>query len=222
MIITCIHQIVIDNLILFDEYKNYRKIYNQSELNNLDFKIEDIIIDTIIDIDEKIIKIGEGIILELKNIGIIYNEIDLFDNNTSRRKFINIYDFIRNIKLGDCYINHGSCNFYNKIANSYDVKSLYPTIPSLQYFKSNHEIDRSLSSRSYDSYNSVQNNFEQLINKNSIEFKKFLKSPYDIFIDFDKKNIEEYQNIIIINKRLKEIERFDPNQSEDSILDKNL
>ena len=42
------------------------------------------------------------------------------------------------------------------------------------------------------------------------------------FLSILIKKIEEYKNIIIINKRLKEIERFDPNQSEDSILDKNL
>ena len=202
--------------------KNIREIiieHFNDHLYEPNFILKDINIDTIITLNDIIIDYGNYILDELKHIGIIYDEIDNFKSDkTSRKKFINIYDSIRNLKLGDCQPNDCSFMFYVKISKYYNIKNFYSSmIPDLNYCKS-------------PKMGSIIN--QEIFNKDKMfseEFDNFLSSSSNImimqlFIDnYDNYNNIEHENLIIINKMRKEIERFDPGgDTIDPFLDQNL
>ncbi len=165
--------------------------YITSTITNVSHTITDINIDTTIIIDPLIYSYGQWIIKELQEIGILHTEIDLFkDDTSSRKKFKNIYDIIRNLKVGECYGNSNPI-FYSKLVLYYNIQNYYENNFRIKY------KDGILRNQ----------HFENGIS-NFIKSDKQIVIITIIIITGDK---YDHYNILYIDKIKKEIERFEPN-----------
>ena len=183
------------------------------KIEQIDFKIlsiKELDLDIIIPIDVSKLYFIEDAIKVIKTIGLICNDIDFYDNS-SRKKFINIYNWIKNINPGKCQTGGNKlikllkiiCNYYSlaDIDINYSLFAGFDNLPILDK-KLNITMVRKFVVRH------MNDNDENIRSD-----KKMLVISISIGDTTGDNIISPHANLLIIDNVNKTIERFEPNGS---------
>lgn len=176
-----------------EKYINKKFITTEIEINLNNVKIKEVNIDTIINITPKVNEYTDFIIEYLYEWKILYKFINIPNityDISSRMKFNNIYDNIKDLKIGNCRGNHKI--YYKFIKKILKLHNLNASINSMIFNLDNYEIK----------YSSLKKTKSNII----IIFMALLS---------EKWKDTGHANLILINKNDKTIERFEPNGTDE-------
>lgn len=190
---------------LFDPFDEHEDLH-------ITFNFEPITIDTVIGIDEMTKRAGEEIIGQMQQANLIpHYEYPFPDDLTTRHRFFDFYDTVKDLAYGDCVGKWGKfIPFIDRFIQLYGIKNA--TVLNL---RRNSQRKRLIG---YRGETGLVNRETMFVYKDSTlyipeTFREYFGNTHQniVIIPLDIEQDEDHLNVVIFDKTKREFERFEPN-----------